>query len=287
MKFKNYLKFLEYKAKHPDILAPLYKYGEYYLKDIDNYKYWLYLVKRLNNYYNLFYKTINENKKKEYFDKATQSLGFNVENANQINKPLDEIGGVVNSQNGTKNIDFKSDYEKNEHRFEIIEKYNKFVENFYPEIEEKLKKTNFYIFKGNDLILYDALYNNDNQSLKMTLLAYSPYELFLKNKGKKCILMKYAKDYTIPPIDQNIFHLKEQYIFQYVENMNIKGVPFKYFEKTSMEYNWNPTIEDTNCVRIYNVADNFYNNKYYKDFINSYFNSEILKKYLKDWLEIK
>lgn len=286
MKFSNYLHLLENRTNNPDILAPFYKYGEYYLKDINNFQYWENLVKRLKNYYSLFYKTMNDKNKNEYFDKATQSLGFNVENAAQINKPLDEVGGFVNSQNGTKNIDFKSEFEKNEYRFEIIEKYNKFVEKFFPEIEEKLKKTNFYIFKDNDLILYDALYNNDKQSLEMTLLAYSPYELFLKNKGKKCLLMKYKKDYNLHG-NQSTFYLKGRYIFQYVENLITRKEPFNYSKTTSMEYNWNPTIEDFNCVRIYNIDENFYNNKYYKEFIRSYFNSEILKTYLKNWLEIK
>ena len=291
MKFNDYLLLLENKTSNPEILAPLYKYGEYYLKNIDEYTYWLNLVDRLNNYYKLFYKTINENNKNEYFDKATQSLGFNVENATQINRPLDEVGGFVNSQNGTKNIDFKSEFEKNEHRFEIIEKYNKFVESFFPEIEQKLKKTNFYIFKDNSPILAQALYNNDDPddetTNKMTLLAYSRYELFLKNNSKKCLLMKYAKDYTIPPVNQNTFYLEGKYIFQYVENLKPSFEPFKYTQLTKMEYNWNPTENDINCVRIYNIDENFYNNERNKNFINHLFNSELLKKYLKTWLEIK
>ena len=290
MKFNDYLLLLENKVNNFEILKPLYKYAGYYLKDIDNYNYWSYLADRLSNYYKLFYKTINDNKKNEYFDKATQSLGFNVENATQINKPLDEIGEFVNSQNGSKNVDFKSEYEKNEYRFEIIEKYNKFVESFFPEIEEKLKKTNFYIFKENSPILAQTLYNNDDpddeETNKMTLLAYSHYELFLKNKGKKCLLMKYTKDYNTPPTEQDTFYLKGKYIFQYVENLKAAFKPFKNTNLTTMEYNWNPTLDDINCTKIYKVDENFYNNKYNKKFINFYFNSEILKKYLKAWLEI-
>lgn len=291
MKFNDYLLLLENKTNNMEILAPFYKYGEYYLKNIDDYNYWTYLINRLNNYYKLFIKTVNDNHKKEYFDKASQSLGFNVENANQINKPLDEVGDFVNSQNGTKNIDFKSDFEKDQLRFEIIEKYNKFVESFYPEVEEKLKKTNFYIFKDNSPILAQALYNNDNTNdtnfNKMTLLAYSPYELFLKNKGKKCLLMKYPKDYNIPPTEQTNFYLKGRYIFQYVENLSPSFEPFKYDHTTAMEYNWNPTIDDIYCIKIYNIDENFYNKKTNKRFINNCFNSEILKTYLKAWLEIK
>lgn len=291
MKFNEYLLLLENKTNNLEILKPLYKYGGYYLKNIDNYNYWSYLIDRLNNYYKLFYKTINDNDKKDYFDKATQSLGFNVENATQINNPLNEVGGFVNSQNGTKNIDFKSDYEKNEHRFEIIEKYNKFVESFFPEIEEKLKKTNFYIFKENSPILAQALYNNDDPNdettNKMTLLAYSRYELFLKNKGKKCLLMKYPKNYTIPPINQDTFYLKGQYIFQYVENLKPSFEPFKYTNLTAIKYNWNPTEDDINCQKIYKVDENFYNNERNKNFINYLFNSEFLKNCLKKWLEIK
>lgn len=291
MKFNDYLLLLENKTNNTEILAPLYKYGEYYLKNIDDYNYWSYLVDRLSNYYKLFIKTANDNNKKEYFDKVNQSLGFNVENANQINKPLDEVSEFVNSQNGTKNIEFKSEFEKNEHRFEIIEKYNKFVESFYPEIEQKLKKTNFYIFKDNSPILKQALDNNDDPNdeayNQMTLLAYSPYELFLKNKGEKCLLMKYGKDYNIPPTDQTNFYLKERYIFQYVENLKPSFKPFKYEHTTTMEYNWNPTIEDFNCTMIYNIDRNFYNDERNKKFINICFNSEILKTYLKTWLEIK
>ena len=160
MKFNDYLLLLKNKINNTEILAPLYKYGEYYLKNIDDYNYWAYLLNRFRNYYKLFIKTTNDINKKEYFDKANQSLGFNVENADQIDKPLDEVGKFVNSQNGSKNIDFKSDFEKNEHRFEIIEKYNKFVESFYPEIEQKLKKTNFYIFKDNSPILAQARKND-------------------------------------------------------------------------------------------------------------------------------
>lgn len=291
MKFNDYLSLLENKTNNTEILAPFYKYGEYYLKDINSYNYWSYLTDRLTNFYKLFYKTINENDKKEYFNKSTQSLGFNVENANQINNPLDEVGEFVNSQNGTKNIDFKSDFEKNEHRFEIIEKYNKFVESFYPEIEQKLKKTNFYIFKENNLILNEALYNNDNPNdetyNKMTLLAYSKTELFLKNRGKKCLLMKYAKDYTIPPIQQTNFYLKNEYIFQYTENLRPSFYPFKYKNTKAMEYNWNPIIDDIYCTRIYNIDKDFYNDERNKNFINGFFNTEILKTYLKNWLEIK
>ena len=291
MKFNDYLLHLENKTNNMEILAPLYKYGEYYLKNIDDYNYWSQLVDRLSSYYKLFVKTINENNKKEYFDKANQSLGFNVDNASQIDKPLDEVGDFVNSQNGSKNIDFKSDFEKNEHRFEIIEKYNKFVESFFPEVEEKLKKTNFYIFKDNSPILAQALYNNDNTSdinfNKMTLLAYSPYELFLKNKGKKCLLMKYEKDYNMPQTDKTSFYLKGRYIFQYVENLKPSFEPFKYKSTTTIEYNWNPTIYDIYCIMIYDIDENFYNDEKYKDFINDLFNSEILKTYLKNWLEIK
>lgn len=291
MKFKEYLLLLENKTNNTEILAPFYKYGEYYLKDIDDYKYWSYLIDRLSNYYKLFYKTTEDNNNKDYFDKATQSLGFNVENASQIKKPLDEIGEFVNTQNGTKNIDFKSDFEKNEHRFEIIEKYNKFVESFYPEVEEKLKKTNFYIFNDKSPILAQALYNNDDTNdinyNKMTLLAYSPYELFLKNNGKKCLLMKYAKNYNIPPTNQTNFYLKGKYIFQYVENLKPSLEPFKYKYTATMEYSWNPTIDDIYCTNIYNIDENFYNEKRNKNFINAYFNSENLKTYLKTWLEIK
>lgn len=291
MKFNDYLLLLENKTNNTEILAPFYKYSDYYLKNIDEYNYWSGLINRLYNYYKLFYKTINDNNKREYFDKVSQSLGFNVENANQINKPLDEVGEFVNSQNGTKNIDFKSDFEKNEHRFEIIEKYNKFAESFYPEIEQKLKKTNFYIFKDNSPILAQALYNNDDRNdinyKKMTLLAYSPYELFLKNKGKKCLLMKYGKDYSITPTNQTEFYLKGQYIFQYVENLKPSLEPFKHDHTFTMEYNWNATIEDIYCTKIYDIDENFYNEKRNKKFINIYFNSEILKTYLKTWLEIK
>lgn len=287
MKFSDYLSEIEAnRGVNPQILAPLYKYGELYLKDINNYKYWANLVERLKKFYNQFYKTINDNNN-SYFDKINQSLGFNVENANQINKPLDEVGEFVNSQNGTKNIDFKSNYEKDQIRFEMLEKYNKFVESLFPEIEEKLKKTNFYIFKDNDLILYESLNNNDTQSLEMTLLAYSPYELFLKNKGKKCLLMKYAKDYAIPPTRQTTFYLKGRYIFQYVENLKALFKPFKYTNTQAMEYVWNPTIDDIHCIKIYNIDENFYNEKNNKKFIDDYFNSEILKNYLKNWLEIK
>lgn len=290
MKFNDYLLLLENKTNNIEIIAPLYKYGEYYLKDIDNYNYWIGLIDRLSIYYKLFCKTANENNKKEYFDKVIQSLSFNVENASQINKPLDEIGEFVNSQSGSKNVDYKSNYEKDQLRFEIIEKYNKFVESFFPEIEEKLKKTNFYIFKDNSPILAQALYNNDDTTdinfNKMTLLAYSPYELFLKNNGKKCLLMKYAKNYDISPTDQTNFYLKGQYIFQYVENLKASLKPFKY-ERTTMEYNWNPTIDDIYCTRIYNIDKDFYNNEKNKKFINNLFNSEILKTYLKTWLEIK
>lgn len=112
MKFNDYLLLLENKTNNMEILAPFYKYGEYYLKNIDDYNYWIYLVDRLSNYYKQFYKTIDENNKKEYFDTVTQTLGFNVENASQIDRPLDEVGKFVNSQNGSKNIDFKSDFEK-------------------------------------------------------------------------------------------------------------------------------------------------------------------------------
>lgn len=291
MKFKEYLLLLENKTNNMEILAPFYKYGDYYLKNIDDYIYWSHLIDRLSNYYKLFVKTINDNNNNKYFDKVNQSLGFNVENANQINNPLDEVGEFVNSQNGTKNVDFKSDFEKNEHRFEIIEKYNKFVESFFPEIEQKLKKTNFYIFKDNSPILNEALYNNDDLSdegyNKMTLLAYSPYELFLKNKGKKCLLMKYAKDYSIPPENQDNFYLKGYYIFQYVENLKPSLKPFKYEHTLTMKYNWYPTIDDIYCTKIYNVDEDFYNDEKHKKFINNCFNSEILKTYLKTWLEIK
>lgn len=286
MKFNDYLTLLENKVNNAEILAPLYKYGEYYLKNIEEYEYWLYLVDRLSNYYKLFYKTTEDNNNKDYFDKATQSLGFNVENASQIDKPLDEIGGFVNSQNGTKNIDFKSDFEKNEHRFEIIEKYNKFVERFYPEIEEKLKKTNFYIFKENDKILKDALFNNKQENYQSVLLAYSTTELFLKNKNKKLLILKYNKDYDIYPQDYEKFYLKSRYIFQYVENLKADLEPFVEVKKEkTLIYNYNPSIQDTDCTVIYKINLTDFAN--HKESVDLFFNTKFLKEQFKNWLEIK
>ena len=122
---------------------------------------------------------------------------------------------------------------------------------------------------------------------KLEKMICQDMEAFLKNNGKKCLLMKYAKDYTVPPTNQTSFYLKSQYIFQYVENLKASFEPFKHKNTTTMEYNWNPIIDDIYCIKFYNIDENFYNNEKNKTFINTCFNSEILKTCLKTWLEIK
>lgn len=80
--------------------------------------------------------------------------------------------------------------------------------------------------------------------------------------------MKYAKDYTTPQVNQDTFYLKGRYIFQYAENLKPTFKPFKYTKLTTMEYNWNPTEDDINCTKIYNIDENFYNKEINKTFIN-------------------